>query len=44
MIRIKNWKIYASHYNDKNCELGLEIKKAQLENEQYEDMGVPVTE
>jgi hypothetical protein len=44
MIRIQNWKIYASHYNNNNCELGLEIKKAQLEYERYKNMGVPVTE
>jgi hypothetical protein len=44
MLRIQNWKIYASHYNDNNCELGLEIKKAQMEYQRYKDMGIPVTE
>jgi hypothetical protein len=44
MIRIQNWKIYTSHYNDNNCELGLEIKKAKMEYQRYEDMGIPVTE
>jgi hypothetical protein len=45
MIHVQNWKIYAFHYNDDTTELGMELKKAQLDYKQYgEHMGVPVTE
>jgi hypothetical protein len=45
MIHIRNWKIYASHYNDDTSELGLELKKAQQDYKMYgEKMGVSITE
>ena len=45
MIHVRNWKIYASNYNNDSTDLGLELKKAQLHFKQYiEQMGVPVAD
>jgi hypothetical protein len=45
MLHLQSWKIYTSHYNDDSSELGLELKKAQLDYKLYcEQMGVPITE
>jgi hypothetical protein len=41
MIKIQHWKIFATHY-DSNCELGMEVKRCQLELVKYEGMGVPI--
>jgi hypothetical protein len=43
MIKIQHWKVFGSHYND-NSELGMEIKKCQLESRKYEGMGVPISQ
>jgi hypothetical protein len=43
MIKIQHWKVFGSHYND-NSELGMEIKKCQLDSRKYEGMGVPISQ
>jgi hypothetical protein len=44
MIKVQHWKLYASHYNDDDDNLGtgLELKKLQFKHSNYEGMGVPV--
>jgi hypothetical protein len=43
MIKVQNWKLYSSHYNDYDAEIGLELKKKQMEYQHYDRMGVPIT-
>ena len=43
MVKIQHWKVFGSHYND-NSELGMEIKKCQLDSRKYEGMGVPISD
>jgi hypothetical protein len=45
MIKVQHWKIYATHYNDDDDTLGidLELMKLQFQHSNYEGMGVPIS-
>jgi hypothetical protein len=45
MIKVQNWKLYATHYNydDDTFGIGLELTKLQLQYSNYEGMGVPIS-
>jgi hypothetical protein len=44
MIKVQDWKLYATHYNDDEDTLGigLELKKLQFQYSNYEGLGVPI--
>jgi hypothetical protein len=45
MIKVQHWKLNATHYNDDDDTLGigLEFKKLQLQDSNYEEMGVSIS-
>jgi hypothetical protein len=43
MVKVQHRKLYSSHYNDDNTEIGFELKKNQMEYQHYDGMGIPIT-
>jgi hypothetical protein len=45
MIKVQHWNLYATHYNDDDDSLriDLELKKLQFQYSNYERLGVPMS-
>jgi hypothetical protein len=43
MIKVQDWKLYSSHYNDDDIGIGFELKKKEMEYQHYDEMGVLTT-